>query len=421
MNGKNFCKWPDFEKNFHVVSDEKGVKAIIEERADKICRYVSDDAVIDAITKYCYKHLAHDPEAQLTQDEARCCFKLWRSLTQDFEEEIVPVAQKSEDILCWHRLNFDLEPGPTPTFDEMMARASNSLALKCWIGSLFEKNSDRQQYVWIYGDGNNGKGALARFLYRVMGPSYCAQQPPTEGDRFWTSGILGKRLVVFADCNDYNWPTTGLFKSITGGDFVKIEEKGKQPYTAELNCKMLFLSNTAPNLSGGTSDVRRAIYSAFEPINVKPIAAKTYDDLLLQEASAFLRQCFDLYKEFCPDHSSVPVDIQGLEEIIDANEEQYHTIFNKYFVASDDESRVLRERNYVSPGKFQDVLKIEKLTEFKKQRAFFSYMERNFGVVKKRVKLDGDRQVNRYVGARNKTAQEKERDRVEDGEEPSRF
>ena len=421
MNGFNLGKWPDFPKNFHVMTDERGVKTVIEESDRKVCRYVSDELVIDAIAQYCFKQLLpFNPEAQLSNDEARACFKLWRSLTPSFEAEIVPVAQKSEDVLCWHRLNFDFEDGPTPTFDEMFSRASNALAIKAWIGSLLVKDADRQQYVWIYGQGNNGKGALARFLREIMGPAYCSQQPPTEGDRFWVSGILGKRLVVFPDCNDFNWPRTGLFKMITGNDAVKVEEKGKQPYTSELCAKLLHLSNDPPNISGSTADLRRAIYSEFQPITVKPIPDSCYQKRLSSEGPAFMKQCMELYLEHCPNHGAVPVDLQGVEDIIEQNEERYWYLFMQNFEVMPDDGAISRSRPFVSPSKFQDIFKSEKI-EFKKQRAFFEYIERSFGVKRQSVKTEDGRVVKRYLGARCKTQAEVEKFKVEQGGEPATF
>lgn len=420
MNGFNLAKWPDFDKKFHVLCDERGVKTIIEELSNKVCRHVTEDAVIDAITKYCYKYLPHNPDAQVSYEEARACFRLWRSLTPNFEAEIVPVAQKSEDVLCWHRLDFDFEEGPTPTFDEMFSRASNAEAIKTWIGSLFSADADRQQYVWIYGQGNNGKGALVRFLHTIMGPAFCAQQPPTEGDRFWTSGILGKRLVVFPDCNDFNWPRTGLFKMITGNDAVKIEEKGKQPYTATLCAKLMHLSNEAPNISGSTADVRRVVYSEFQPIDTKPIADKVYQQKLLNEGAAFLKQCVDLYLQHCPDHDKIPVDIQGIEEIIEANEERFWYLFMQNFTPTKSEPGLLREKSFIPPQRFQDIFKEEKI-DFKKQRSFFEYIERNFGVKRAKVKFEDGKTLRRYVGAREKTPQEREQFKVEQGAEASKY
>jgi hypothetical protein len=421
MNGRNFSMWPDFPHNFHVLKDDKGIKAVIEELPNQVCRYMSEDAVVDAIAKYCFQFLAHDPEAQLTNQEAQACFRLWRSLTPHFEEEIVPVAQKSENVLCWHRLDFDFEAGPTPVFDEMFSRASNGLALKCWIGSLLVAEADRQQYVWIYGKGNNGKGALARFLYKIMGPAYCSQQPPTEGDRFWTSGILGKRLVVFPDCADANWPKTGLFKSITGNDAVKIEEKGKQPFTTELCAKLLHLSNEHPNISSSAADLRRAIFCEFKPIEVKPMADTSYTKQLLAEGPAFMAQCLAHYREHCPDHEMVPVDIQGIEEIIEQNEERYWYMFMQNFTpVTDSAIEPTRLREWISPDRFQEIFKAEKI-DFKKQRAFFEYIERTFGVKRHKVRLEGDKIVRRYLGARDKTQQEKETFKVEQGGEVSRF
>lgn len=421
MDGFNPTNWPMFPRNFRALCDEKGIKAFIEEGEEKVCRYISQDAIIDAIIDYSFTNLSHIPSAQLTHDEATNCFKIWRALSPEVTFEILPVAQKGEDVRCWHRLPFNFEevnPEKTPTFNELFSRTSNAEALKTWIGSLFQKDSDRQQYVWIYGEGNNGKGALARFLHRIMGPSYCAQQPPTYGDKFWTAGLLGSRLVVFADCSDASFPTTGLFKSITGGDLQKIEEKGKQPYSAELFCKMLFLSNEKPTLSGGMADKRRAIYCEMEAINTKPMATSLYDKLLYDEGPYFLAECVALYKKHCPYHDAIPVDILKLEDLIEHNEETYSVLFEKYFAFTSDEEKKKNERAFVTPRRIQEILDEANLS-FKQKRAFHEFLLR-YHVRRVRVKIKENLQW-RYLGMREKTMKEKELDSQENNGKPDAF
>lgn len=416
MNDFNISGWQDFPQNFHVVCDKKGIRMIIEEDDQKVCHYVDDAKVIHAILDYCYKFLADKKAAALDHSEATQCFKLWRALTPPIDEDVIkPIAQKSEDVLCWHRLPFDICEGTeTPTFAEMFSRISNGKALKAFIGSLFFKEASREQYAWVYGHGRNGKGALARFLHAVMGPTYGAQQPPQKGDRFWLSGLLGVRLAMFADCEDADFPGSGIFKSLTGGDLQRIEEKGKPIYTASLQCKCMFMSNDTPRLTSQTSDIRRAIYCEAQPISQNKIPTHIYDGMLWNEAPSFLHECIELYKEYCPEHGDIPVESQELDAIIDANEEPFQIFLDKHFMiqaaGEKDEhgnTRPTREQWALSGARLQEIISEDKSFDFKKRIGLIKYFEIKHSIKRKSVRLEDGKVRKLYVGIREKNAAEK--------------
>lgn len=409
MNGYNFTSWPEFTNEFHVASDATGVKRCIEVDGDKVCRYVGDDRIVDSILHYCHEVLAvRVHEAKISYTEALGVFKLWKALTKSIDvESIEPIAQKDEDVLCWHRLpfNFAKEKEETPFFDEMFSRITNAPAIKAFIGSLFFKESDRQQYVWIYGRGSNGKSALARFLHDVFGPTYSSQQPPAFGDRFWLSGILGARLVVFPDCNDGAFPTTGLFKSITGSDSQRIEEKGKPTYTAKLNCKIMFFSNETPSLSGINADRRRAIYSEISPITSAPMATNRYQSILWNEAPGFIYDCIETYRELSPNHDTLPTDTSNLDDIVTEHEEPEQILFDKYFYAigkdvlakamNGDKTKIA----FVTPDKLLGILKEDNpRLQSAEVNKFKRFMENRYGIKAMKVFCDNGVRSRRYLG-----------------------
>jgi hypothetical protein len=242
------------------------------------------------------------------------------------------VLFKDEDGLCFHRLPFNLDLDmDTPLFDELMSRASDPMAIKCFIGSLFHENADQQQYMWLFGDGRNGKGTLQRFMEKLMGPAYITKVTPDKrGDKFWTSTLIGKRLVGLPDCDNSEFPTTGLFKMLSGGDSVPIERKSKDGYSIKLNCKFVFSSNEKPQLTSQASDLRRAIYIELEPIGVEPDGE--YEDYLWGEASGIVAKCLECYaEEVGVKHGEIPVNSEKLNELVGENEEEWEGVFTDYF------------------------------------------------------------------------------------------
>ena len=175
--------YPDFPLDFRFIQSDDGVKLPIVVNKQQVCQYVADSYVIDSIVEYAHKELAH-MNTKLTHSQAVECFKMVRSMAPKMKaDDISPVNLKTDSGLCWHRLPFDLEDGPTPVFDEMFSRIDAPKSVMAWIGSLLDPQADLQQYLWIYGDGQNGKSSLSNFLRKVLGPAHRAEQVPDMATR----------------------------------------------------------------------------------------------------------------------------------------------------------------------------------------------------------------------------------------------
>jgi phage/plasmid-associated DNA primase len=329
INRKSFCILPEFPGRFYVAEPEPGMRECLMYMDRDCVRYVSDKAVSYAILNYLHKNCAAIAGYSIfTYADCEKAADFWRGYTDPIVEPPM-VKQASEPGLCFHRLPWDATYGSTPCFDEFLSRCSNGDALCAFIGSLLVPNADRQQYVYLHGDGMNGKGALLRFLARVMGPAYCAKVPPSRDDKFWNYGLLGKRLVAFPDCPNSRFPADPRFKMLTGGDAVPIERKGKDSYTAELSCKFIFASNDEPKISGQAADRRRAIYCAIEPIAGDP--DPHYDDKLWAEGAGILWKCRDAYVRLARGDTPINSDSSEIGMLIAKGETAFISFFKGYF------------------------------------------------------------------------------------------
>jgi hypothetical protein len=400
MFGDPLSTLPPFGQNFAVVEDDEGVRVPVRISAHRVVSYVSPEAVVNSILDYTHKTCA-GAWAQTTPADARMYFDLWKALAEPLDERsIKPVAQASDHTsLCLRRLPWDLEPGDTPAFDELFSRIDNGFALKAWIGSLFVQASDRQQYCWIYGEGRNGKGSLASFLHRVFGPSYRAETVPEKGNRFWTSGLLGSRLVVFPDCNNYTFVTTGLFKSLTGGDAVRVERKGLASSTAILQSKFLFLSNTKPALTSKKADRRRVIYCVANELakDTKIIAKADYDAMLWKEGPAFIMKCLSAFKA-CESAGEIPTESLEIEALILGTEEPMEILFKRYMTVREEPAGLdVSERQYVDAQDLRRVVCMGEKMSNHDYREFLEFIGRRYGGIYKQVSVKGCK-VWRYVG-----------------------
>lgn len=381
---------PPFGAKFRVIADAMGIRRPVQILEEQLVIAVDEMAVRTEILRYSHLQMAVRGKAwRLDPRDAKIVYDLWASLETPLDEkEIAPVREKSAPGFTWRRLPWDFidDGSPTPTFDELLSRTDNAEALEAWIGSLLVP-SERSQYLFLHGEGRNGKGRLAAFLERVFGGAFRSEHITGRPNNFWTSGLIGARLVCFPDFEAPDFPNTGFFKMLTGEDAVRMEQKGRQAFTAQLTCKFLFLSNEAPALNESIANRRRAIYCKMLPISGAPIPAREYEARLWSEGPAWLARCVKRFRETS---GFIETSSKTLHEIMDSNEEQLLDLVERWF----DMGRTYE----MKPGEMQEILRREQVRSGREQRKFFDFLERRYRVGKIRKGTDVRTRV--YTGLR---------------------
>ncbi len=396
-------KWPYI---YRTVAFEKGVPIVFEELPGQVLELSTGDDLPNRIANWARLH--NMPSEILTLTEARQVADLWRAFATPLPlKEISNVRWQGETGYTWRRLPWELKRGPSPTWDALLDKMSNAQAFRHWIGSLFFDEAKQHQYVWMYGQGNDGKGSINRFLSRVFGRAYRSKQPPAPNDKFWTYGLIGARLVVFPDCNAQGFTSSGLFKSLTGGDPIDVEAKGRMSFTARLGCKFLFLSNENPNISSEHADMRRIIYCEFQR-NGDTEAG--FEDRLWAEGGAFLSRCVHDYYVAHQTHGPIEADDETIRNWVSSNEEPFEQAFaakfqlpNELYRGGTHEALAALTREQldlvtVQPETMLAILR-DLFKDRREQQQFKMWLQRKYGVRKKGIRLEGkDMVVYRYVG-----------------------
>ena len=324
--------WPLFPRRFHVMTDTTGVAVVLEEVESGIVQYRDDSAVIAAILHYCYEDLKAVPGADISHKSALACKNLWLGLVPPLPAPPEALLEKSAPGLAFRRLPFDAPAGwpglEPPLFEEFLSRCNSPLELCSFIGSLFYPEADRQQYLYIYGHGLDGKGSLLRLLFSLMGPAAQSLQPKGRDDRFWNMKVYGKRLVMFPDCEDFRFFASPEFKALTGNDPLFFEPKGKPGFSAVPTCKIIAASNHKPNITSQKSDMRRLIYVEVKAAPESMLSAD-YELRLACESEAIVRTCKEIYLQKCPKHGPIPCDYA--DDVAIEAESDYIDVFHQYF------------------------------------------------------------------------------------------
>ena len=110
--------------------------------------------------------------------------------------------------------------------------------------AVLQGRADLHKALYLFGEGRNGKGAFVRILELLVGQEnkHSSNLESLCENRFEISNLLGKRLVVCAD-EDPRVKRFSMFKKITGGDYLRGEDKGCKAFNFLFHGMVVLASN----------------------------------------------------------------------------------------------------------------------------------------------------------------------------------
>lgn len=132
---------------------------------------------------------------------------------------------------------------------------------------LIPVNKAQKSFVFV-GAPNAGKSTLLSVAQDILLGSENVSNIPWQslGDRFNKAELFGKLANIFADLPTRNIDDNGLFKALTGEDYITGERKNKDPFSFRPYARLLFSCNEIPKNYGDRSEgfYRRLIIIRFD-------------------------------------------------------------------------------------------------------------------------------------------------------------
>jgi hypothetical protein len=258
---------PPFQSRYVVFKREKSGNEIVYIDENNIAIRAEIEDVAADIMKYVKKHLFSKKAFQFTAKHALECAKSWELSAYPCEQ---PKAflWKNEPGITFNRLPWDYYESigkPYPMWEELLSRIKINKSAFCeFIASIFFEDSYNQQYLWLNGQGGDGKGTILNVLQRIFGQLFYAGICPgerVEKEKFlWP--MYGCRVISFDDIKSTHLklPTYDWFMSLTGGMEISIRAHYKKPVSVRFNSKIICTANGEPQISSERSDLRRLVY-----------------------------------------------------------------------------------------------------------------------------------------------------------------
>lgn len=161
------------------------------------------------------------------------------------------------------------------------------------IGYCMTTSVKLQKAFILYGEtARNGKSTLCTIITALLGQNNISNisLKDMSNNIFSTSGIKGKLLNIGAEMTEEFLKDTSIFKMLTTGDSLAVEEKFKTKQTISPYAKLLFNANALPVVSDKTNGFYRRLHIIPLETSFSEEDAKHFDinKLLTKEALEYL-------------------------------------------------------------------------------------------------------------------------------------
>lgn len=390
---------PPFPVKFHRWVDHEGSSLIYKETPERAVSSVVASTVDHEIFKYWEDVLWNTDNfwGPATADDVAKIRKLWFVASVPTSRIWLPMAMADDPRsalvkLAWGKadaegFNYESMAKYLPCFNKIMTHITDHKVLMEWIGSIFDPESQRQQYAWLYGEGRDGKGCLAKALTAVIGGALKVEHNFKPDDKFWSYFIKDKRLLVFPDMDNSKLATSGLWKSLTGEDDLRMEIKGGASFTRSVSLKCLVFSNERPSISSKRADMRRAlVFRAFGKFND---GGGAFEEKLLSENKPFIQLCYKMYLDKTKgdsrhqfvlgktdyDLNETEGGLTETEKIAEDNELEYEVFARDYIVVTNPE-----DKKYLSGRILKELMIKADIRSVAERASLARYLERKHGI-----------------------------------------
>lgn len=161
---------------------------------------------------------------------------------------------------------FDLSTiteGPTPDFDGFLEAVVPECrkSLMAAIFATFFAQSHLNQYIWIHGEGGDGKSSLLNAMAEYAGENLACSLAHNMDSNFALENAIGKRLVIMSDVKTGLSVKSQLIHNLTGHDLIDIDRKNKPVISVHLDPILWIAANEAPDVNfENRNEARRCLY-----------------------------------------------------------------------------------------------------------------------------------------------------------------
>ena len=220
----------------------------------------------------------------------------------------------------------------TPNCDSWLEKFEDTdkEIIKDFIWTIFDTSAQTAEALWIYDEGGKGKSTMNKFIKglvnKYLKSAFNRDMVKASGksttdeinNRFNSASYYDKRVIMFPDCKNTKIGKTEFFHTITGGDYISVEDKHEKAFSFKTNAKVIICSNAYPSVDiNQNNEVRRLlIITVKDPFKELPRVINDFENYMLEEADAFMYKCYLSYCNRTIRNNGITYVIQTSEDKI---------------------------------------------------------------------------------------------------------
>jgi P4 family phage/plasmid primase-like protien len=132
--------------------------------------------------------------------------------------------------------------------------------LQEFFGYTLLNSTDAQKFIFLVGEGANGKSVVLAGLHAMLGQDNVSTVPLEKfGERFAMAQTLGKLVNVCPEVGELDKTAEGTLKSFVSGDRMTFEKKGIDAFSARPTARLVLSTNNVPRFSDRSEGVWRRL------------------------------------------------------------------------------------------------------------------------------------------------------------------
>jgi P4 family phage/plasmid primase-like protien len=130
--------------------------------------------------------------------------------------------------------------------------------LQEFFGYVLMNSTDAQRFLFLVGEGANGKSVVLAGLHAMLGQDNVSTVPLEDfGRRFAMAQTLGKLANISPEVGELDRTAEGTLKAFVSGDRMTFERKGKDPFSARPTARLVLSTNNLPRFADRSDGVWR--------------------------------------------------------------------------------------------------------------------------------------------------------------------
>jgi P4 family phage/plasmid primase-like protien len=190
----------------------------------------------------------------------------------------------------------------------------NLLIAAC--AAVLQGRADLQKAFYLFGSGANGKGSFMRLLEMLVGDenTHSTSLENICENRFEVANLYNKRLVI---CPDEDRRIRGLsvFKSVTGGDSLRGEEKGMKAFKFKFQGTVVLASNSPIFMGDDSYGLSRRLIPIPFPQKIHKSERRDLTEEFTRDLPAFTTYLLGLDRDWVTNTLRQANDLKAIKDL----------------------------------------------------------------------------------------------------------